>query len=286
MYYVRFSKLLSATLDQLYTTSQRRGGEEKILRLDRDLRVWFQNFNAALNCPSFDLTNLGESLDRTRLQRFGDSACGIIAWLDIMANYAMVMIHRPALTFDPATQRFRESLSTCVKSASAILQLSSATSFHQKASYIAPLGPSVIFQSALMHIFYRCSLDNGTFIEISPRKQDTLNNIAKAVRLLQEMTGLQGEGASVTQAIENSIALLQHLSDVFLKQEESESSHSSAAIAETYQVHVQPAEQGLGSIVIPHAAIEQSFETDFWNTSALENLNHLDIFWESLGEPG
>jgi hypothetical protein len=278
--YIRFiqlSKIISMILSLLYTTTQRREGEEKIVNLDRELRGWSQNLNSALHLSS-SLENVDKALPKPRLQRFLDTEKLMIAWLDIMANYALVLIHRPALTFDQSTPCFRESLNVAVKATSAILWLSSASAFHRKALDCAPFGPAVVFQSALMQIFNSCL---GEFGALSADTVLAQRTVREAIRLLQDM--LERSGANIIsqkKSLGSAISLLSTLSAEFLGSEEptKDLSLESHSFSTTFRGQAQ----NLGSTTAwisppPFPGVEQG-DLDYWNTSALESLNHLDMF--------
>ena len=266
-------------LGQLYTTTQRREGEEKILNLDRELRGWYQNLSTALNISPC-LGNAEQAFAGTRLRRFLDSEKLMIAWLDIMANYALVLIHRPALTFDKTTSCFRESLSIAVKATSAIIQLANASPYHKRALTCVPLGPAVIFQSALMQVFNACL---GEFGVLSTRLDLAQSIVEEGIQLLQGMQNNVDEGAgSQKGSVWPAIALLQTLTSEFL------SSPDNLDVPSQPQP-ISQSDQDLSfgppTATFPDTTLEPGEQStfDYWNTSALENLNHLDIFasdWE------
>lgn len=281
IHYVQLSKIVSAMLGQLYTTTQRREGEEKILNLDRDLRGWHQNLCSALRiAPTLECA---ETLPhKARLQRFLDCENFTIAWLDLMANYALVLIHRPALTFDKRTTRFRESLNVAVKASAAIIRLADCSSFHRRAIDCAPFGPAVIFQSALMQIFNVCLGEFGVLAALATPASAIVD---EAVRLLQAMRGDSHSDESHPDSLGPSIDLLRTLSMQFLE--------TGIRNTEPPESEPLPTNGHSGQSEQPSVPIEASGPAerehspfDLWNSSALWSLNNLDTFdfdWESAG---
>lgn len=278
--YIQISKIMSMILGQLYTTTQRREGEEKILNLDRELRGWYQNLSTALNITPC-LGSAERAFAGNRLRRFLDSEKLMIAWLDIMANYVLVFIHRPALTFDKTTSCFRESLSIAIKATSAIIQLANASPYHKRALECAPLGPAVVFQSALMHIFNSCL---GEFGVLSTRPELAQSIVEEGIQLLQGMQNHVAEDAgSQKVSIWPAIALLENLASEFLRTSDN---LEEAAQSQPIPQSGQHPSFGPPIPAFPDTTLQPGDQStfDYWNTSALENLNHLDIFatdWEA-----
>jgi hypothetical protein len=282
--FIQLSKIISMILGLLYTTTQRREGEERIVNLDRELRGWSQNLNSALRLSS-SLENVDKPLPNSRLQRFLDTEKLMIAWLDLMANYALVLIHRPALTFDQSTSRFRESLNVAVKASATILWLSSSSSFHRKALECAPFGPALVFQSALMQIFNSCLGEFGALSTDTALAQKT---VREAIRLLQEM--LERSNAdliSQKKLLGNAVSLLNTLSAEFLGSETPtrDSNLFPPALSTLGQDGTEVAGQTTTWMSPPPFTEDVQGDLDYWNTSALESLNHLDMFvpdWDGV----
>lgn len=261
--------ILSTILHQLYTTSQRRGGEQKILRLDRDLRVWHQNFSTLHSSPH-DITDVDKTLHKVRWQRCEDDVHFIVAWLDLMANFALVLIHRPALTFDSTTQRFKESLSICLKACSAIIQLGSTSNIHRRAMTSVPFGAALIFQSSLMPIFHQCILEDAGLSDNQVNMNKTLED---GVELLQSIEAEQSESILPIREASQVNSLLRTLSNSFASQSSADASHILTS---------QPEQQPFGgSIVVSYTESDEHIGSDFWSSSALESLNHLDVFYSN-----
>lgn len=286
--YIRFiqlTKILSLILSLLYTTTQRREGEEKIVNLDRELRGWYQNLTSALRLSSM-LETTETTAGKSRLQRFLDTEKLMIAWLDLMANYALVLIHRPALTFDQSSRCFRESLHVAVKASNAILRLASSSTYHRKALDCAPFGPAVVFQSALMRVFNKCL---GEFGVLSAEMEAAQTTVREAIQILQDILDKSSTNpSSQKESLESAIALLTTLMAEFLTPTEPPAVNSNlmAPLLPTTDVS-EARDFGLtpSSIPFPRFHEGEQVGVDYWNTSSLQGLNHLDIFaadWDGL----
>lgn len=143
--FTHLSRIMSTTLSQLYTTTDRRGGEEKISRLRRDLQAWKHRFG----CSSENQVATGHtgSMTTPPLMQL---------WLPLMENVTMLLINRPGLTFDADTTAFQECLNVCAETCSTIVAI--IRDYHKQVpiNALVPPSNSLIFQCALMHIFYHC----------------------------------------------------------------------------------------------------------------------------------
>ncbi|RMZ89855.1 hypothetical protein DV736_g2914, partial [Chaetothyriales sp. CBS 134916] len=137
--YAQLARILSEALCELYTTTRRRGGAEKILKLHNDLQVWEQRFKQLLEESTHE----------------GHTHSILCQWLSFMRDVTMVQIHRPALTFDVTTQQFTESLHACARASSAIIEQLSRHSGRTSILGMAPAGPSLISQCGLTHMLYQ-----------------------------------------------------------------------------------------------------------------------------------
>lgn len=178
--YVLLTKKFSAALDQLYTTTRRRGGVEKITRLERDLRVWNHTFNAMPHAMPFEI---GETPPRASEDDKNKGQSFMNHWLQLLANIVMVQIHRPALTFDMESPEFAQSLKVCLKSSTAVINLLQDNPFGWSLRRICPSGPAVVFQSALMHVYSQCSPAIPAAAG-SPGRTAHMSTISTAVQLM------------------------------------------------------------------------------------------------------
>lgn len=172
---------LSIILEQMYTTTQRRDSVDKITRLDQKMRTWNQTFNALPHVTPFEIGETLHSIAGTNGQSWKRLST---VWLQLLANLAMVLIHRPALTFPPETPEFAVSLSVCIKCSSVILRLLEDEEFGVWLRSVCPSGPNLVFQTALMHVYSSCNTSRTTRMAASDQMV-TLGAIAKAIDLLK-----------------------------------------------------------------------------------------------------
>lgn len=272
--YAKLAKLLSAILDQLYTTSHRRGGTEKIARLDRDLRVWHHIFISSIKASPFEMGDVDHGvlgITGQHSDQYAPRERIMIAWLESLANYAMVLIHRPALTFDSKSIQFRHSLNACLRSSTAIIQLMNAVWTFEQAPFIPPLGPSVLFQSVLMHVFYHCNTDSDVLSAISRRTDDVSNVISSAISTLKKIEYLYTEQTWPEQHLNNAVNHLLSICTIL----------SDKTNATTGRVGLDQLNQPSFSTSASRDTSIVPSDPQIWNSSALENLNQFNVFdWE------
>lgn len=213
IYYVELLKLVSEILAQLYTTSSRRGGADKIATLDRDLRVWHHGCTRACKLSLHEIGDVTKRMYNARSSPCSVSEKRMVTWLEIMVNYTMILIHRPALTFDLETQRFRDSLNCCLRCSTAILHLMDSDSIEIWDTLIAPLGPSVVFQSGLMSVLHHCYAVEARASGSIPLGEEKYS-IPKALQILQRMQSQQVHGntsSASNQLLQAPMSLLMDL---------------------------------------------------------------------------
>lgn len=178
--YVRIGKIFSRIREMLYTTTKRRNGAAKIKELDLDLRMWSQSLKA--HGIQFEIGALptinpaegaGKGIERTTL------------WLQLLANIAMIFIHRPGLSFDESTPQFANCLRACVASSSAGLALLESTPVPRWLQNLSMMSPGVVFQSALMHVHYQCQ-SSAVNLETGPSLETSLDFVLKGRSILEE----------------------------------------------------------------------------------------------------
>lgn len=181
---VRLSRLLSRTLAELYTTTERRDSVRKMESLRDELRAWSQSV------PS------GQSTLST--------AQGL--WMSLAENYMSVLIHRPGLTFDPTTRPFAECLRICNAACSRIIHSAMSLSTSQFAPGISASLSSLIFQCALMAVFNH---GHG-----SPQEDTNKDDVVDAVSFLNQCAGKTAfvHSPQLLAALVDAGALLQSLS--------------------------------------------------------------------------
>lgn len=72
--------------------------------------------------------------------------------LSLFYNLIVLLIHRPGLTFNEDTPQFWDCLDRCTAASSAIVDLV----LRPEVLPFQLLGPSLLFQCALMHAYYQC----------------------------------------------------------------------------------------------------------------------------------
>lgn len=270
--YVSLGKKLSTILEQLYTTTERRGGTEKITRLDREMRVWNHTFNALPHVGPFEIGEGSHHIDGTGGQSGSEL---IMLWLQLLANISIVLIHRPALTFSVHTPEFGASLISCVKSSTAILDILDHKELGGWLRSICPSGPSLILQSGLMHIYSAC-------VTTKPGESDQITSmgaVAKAIDLLQSYLSDTQNPASVqynpgdlrSQWIGDAVSTLRSL--------------EIALPARSQGQTIGELEMMVGADMPPPAHVPQVVNSqpsiatlDAWNTNVLESLNNFNNF--------
>ncbi|KAL5341416.1 hypothetical protein BJX70DRAFT_51235 [Aspergillus crustosus] len=174
-HYAAMGKKMSSVLNLLYTTTRRRHGFSKIERLDRDMRVWSQNLDAG-----------DDPTESSHVQLLpADKGCSLmLLWLRLLTNLSMILIHRVGLTFDDTTPEFTTCLTTCVRSSTDILRLFSVSSLTLYFGSLCPLGPSLVFQCGLMHVYCQCKTRTLGLFSM-PSLAESLGAISDAVDILE-----------------------------------------------------------------------------------------------------
>ncbi|KAI1356613.1 hypothetical protein F5Y01DRAFT_301455 [Xylaria sp. FL0043] len=103
---VHLGRILSTILEQLYTTTSRRSGPEKIAKLRNELLGWNQKFASQLE-SQIDGDGLLKPLISGRHSPCDGSLSRIL--LPLLSNMAIMLIHRPGLTFSENTLEFQEN---------------------------------------------------------------------------------------------------------------------------------------------------------------------------------
>lgn len=147
IHYIQLSQLLSRCLQQLYTTTDRRGAVGKIQHLQRELDVWGQNVQASQSDIALTV-DVGKNGP-------GGTPSYISLWLSLLAQFTSVLVHRPALTFSPEEPQFAESLGVSVESATQVVACFQNGRDHHLLPQMWPSGYHLVFQSALM-LLYNC----------------------------------------------------------------------------------------------------------------------------------
>lgn len=156
--YIGLARIMSSLQSSLYTTKERHEGPEKITHLNRDLQIWSHTLDSHPGVTPFDIAQTKD----TPLPSLGEASYDMaLHWLRVLANLICLLINRPGLTFDPTTKDYAKCLALCLKSSSCILDLLGASVLPRKLRFMSPLGPNMVFQAALMHIYGYCMADTS-----------------------------------------------------------------------------------------------------------------------------
>lgn len=178
--YVSLGKLLSRIREMLYTTTQRRNGASKINDLNLDLKIWNQNLK--MTGITFDIGIIPSSSPRNESSYENE---GPVLWLQLLANTAMVLINRPGLSFDDTTVEFANCLRACVASSAANLSLLEGHQVPHWLRNMSLFGPSMVFQSALMHVYCQCYRRTISLQEC-PALEASVGGISNAISILEK----------------------------------------------------------------------------------------------------
>lgn len=247
--YVALGRKLSRILDLLYTTTRRRDGATKIAELDLELRMWNQNLKTSgisFDIGSFSEVALGESYH-------GDNR--IRLWLQLMANFAMILIHRPGLSFDDTTAEFGKCLRICLDCSQVILTTLSDSCIAPWLRSLSLVGPSTVFQSALMHAYCQCKCLPSRPEEMPPL-ETSMDMISKGISILQsDLRGNRFNGPEFYQeSIAEVIGTLQTLQSSL-----TQVAHGAADATNIMHGNHDP----------------NIFEDDIWGSNALVDLNYM-----------
>jgi hypothetical protein len=265
---IRLTRIASSCLQQLYTTTERRGGVDKISTLDRELHVWQNEFNATF-CARDVEQHLHEDQEFTK------------PYLQLMSNVCMFLIHLPALTFDPEVPQFPQSLNACVHACRNIIEIFSTNNHERRLFYLQPNGARLTFQSAMLCLYDSWQTNAGQQPDYRKSEQGirpdvALNNtINSAIALLKlqiseclktDLSGLQGQSWSSSDILRAAISTLKKLAPTGR-------GTSTMDVVTISDSHVRETpEQGQ----LPPVSNNEP-----WRLSTLDNLNQLDAFeWD------
>lgn len=181
---VRLSRLLSRTLAELYTTTERRDSVRKMEMLRDELKAWSQSVPHSHSTLS--------------------TVQGL--WMSLAEDYMSVLIHRPGLTFDPTTQPFAECLRICTAACSRIIRSATGLANFRFAPGVDAALTSLVFQCALMVVFHHCH----TLSSEHTNKDDVI----RAISFLNQCAGKTSFAHSpqLLAALSDAGGLLQSLS--------------------------------------------------------------------------
>lgn len=150
--------ILSKCLDQLYTTTRRRGAVENIDYLNRELDAWGRNFNLRAEASIRFSNQEGRQSFKEKLMSPSLRADSMVLWLFILEELTSILINRPALSLQRAVGKEDEpkhhvGLERCVQSAFNIIQICDLYRSEGWIFHLWPFGSQNIAQSALMLLY-------------------------------------------------------------------------------------------------------------------------------------
>ncbi|KAI9036921.1 fungal specific transcription factor domain-containing protein [Aspergillus affinis] len=182
LHHVLVTQILSRCLEQMYTTTNRRGGVAKVHRLQREIEVWKQNVQSAL--PGLALIQQEIDTKRDNIHNSNNSAIlpsqyldFSSLWLFMLGELTVILIHRPALTFGPQEPQFVDSLQSCVESATNLILAFEYAQSEYPITRLWPLGYHIIFQSGLTLLYDR-------WFEDLPRSSRAAKNVPNLAPLI------------------------------------------------------------------------------------------------------
>ncbi|OJJ76899.1 hypothetical protein ASPBRDRAFT_140273 [Aspergillus brasiliensis CBS 101740] len=149
--YVRLLRIFSSCLNSLYTTTKRRNGVAKITALDHELSVWH---HSVVQFQGSEMKEHDDGLPDTLHMNSPDQPFETL-FLHFLGNVAVVLVHQPALTFDPTHPQFIKSLSRCVRAALNILGLLGSSHDDRRLHCLLPNKSSIVFQSTLLCFYHQ-----------------------------------------------------------------------------------------------------------------------------------
>lgn len=158
--YIQLSQIMSRCLQQMYTTTDRRGAVGKIQLLQRELDVWKQNLESCWP----DVALIAESANNN----LGATVDYILLWFHLMELFTSVLIHRPALTFTPQEPQFKNSLGACVQAATKIIASFQYGQDQHLLTRMWPSGYHLVLQSAMVILYSSWVGRAESFLEDAP----------------------------------------------------------------------------------------------------------------------
>lgn len=162
------TRILGSALENLYTTTQRRGGVAKIKQLQAELDVWTRKTSSLLNTgpnkPKGTYSGLNLSFEPATANEAEPPLEAI--WLQVVFCIATIHVHRPALSFTSPEPQTADSLKRCTDASrilidtitKAIMPEDSIQGLQDSPENLFlvtlyPSGPHILWQTGL-HILY------------------------------------------------------------------------------------------------------------------------------------
>lgn len=167
------ARIVGKMLEQLYTTTNRRGGVAKISQLQADLDVWERSLPQTVDETGGIGTDGGVAVES--LETF---------FLRVALCVATVHIHRPALAFTAADPQFSDSLLACGRASARLITLVSRvvpaltdqplapqdTVLKYLVVFLYPNGLNMLWQAGLTILFARWKSQDITGSESGDRE--------------------------------------------------------------------------------------------------------------------
>ena len=108
LYLFRITRIIASTLENLYTTTRRRGGVAKINHLQAELDMWARGIPTTINAEG----------------RTGTSASSFAAsCLQLVLCIATIHVHRPALSFTTLDPQITTSVQRCSEASVTLINI-------------------------------------------------------------------------------------------------------------------------------------------------------------------
>jgi hypothetical protein len=178
---VKLHKILQQAIQLLFTTTERRDGETKIRRLERQLRVW-QYENAHL----------------TENNRFS------AYHLDLLSHFCMLLVHQPGLTMDENSEQISRSMQTSVESALGVLHVLTKAKHERRVFNLQPSATRMVLQSAMMCLYFAW-YEQSTDLPVEAGSANQTYSLDSAVEMACSLLDIQR--CDLAQAhIQNGVA--------------------------------------------------------------------------------
>ena len=264
--YTIIGRIFSRIRQMLYTTTQRRDSVAKIKELDLEVRMWNQN----LQLQGLDL-DIGVASTLSLPGKSSNKLDNTTLWLQLLTNVAMILIHRPGLSFDDSSAEFGDCLQACVASSSANLIYIDDSQTPVWLLNMSMMTPGVIFQSALTLVYFQCHAPASTW-EAGPRLDTNLKLISKGTVILERNIANQNindfEQPYYRHSISEVIGVLNLLRSLLSRKRQS----------------LPNTESHLDYVAVNE--VSMFFDESTWSTNAIDTLNYISATDWDYENPG
>jgi hypothetical protein len=190
----RISRIIASTMENLYTTTRRRGGVEKINGLQAELDMWAREIPLSTSVENGQTAGIG-------VESF------VASLLQIVLCIATIHVHRPALSFTSPDPQITISLQRCTEASTTLINLLSAAlepnkgNSKDRASYedglllclLYPSGPHMLWQAGV-NILYahwksgRSGTTNTPYTKNTSEDNEVVERCVQALRRLGDLT--------------------------------------------------------------------------------------------------